>query len=173
MVKSANRRKIYKGYCFNVFCDTVPWPNGKLLKRDLIEHPGISVIVPKIDSKHILLVRQYRYGAGKNLWELPAGTVSEGEKPLACAKREIVEEIGYQSLKWKALISFYTSPGYSSEKVYAFLASDLKFVGSCPEDDEILTTKKFTRVRIKKMISQGKIQDAKSLIPLLHMLKGF
>ena len=71
------------------------WPTNKKLSRDLILHPGISVIVPQLDKTHLVLIRQYRYGAGKVLWEIPAGTVDRGESALHCAKREIEEEIGY------------------------------------------------------------------------------
>ena len=161
---------MFRGYCFDVVVDDVRWPNGKRLSRDLILHDGISVVLPLLDSNHVILIRQYRYGAGKILWEIPAGTIDDGESPLACAKREIEEEIGYRARRWKKLTSCFASPGFSTELIHCFLASDL--VKSAPrlEDDEILETKIVSMNRLQSMIRRRQIRDAKSLVPLLYFL---
>ncbi len=170
--KRYSRKKIFKGYCFDVVVDHVKWPNQKRLSRDLIIHPGISVIVPLLDRYHIILVHQYRYGAGQNLWEIPAGTIDKGESALACAKREIEEEIGYRAGTWKKLASCFASPGFNTEIINCFLASDLKKTNANLEDDEILQAKVFSVKEVERMISKRQIEDAKSLVALFYFLMG-
>lgn len=171
-IKRFSRKKIYKAYSFQVVADRVLWPNGKVLKRDLVVHGGISVIVPMPDPKHLVLVRQYRYGADEILWELPAGTIGKNEAPLHCAKREIVEETGYRAGRWKKIAAFYTSPGYNTEKVHCFLAQALTLSEPDPEDDEVLTIKVFTCSQVKQMVKKGIIRDAKTLLALFYLWEG-
>lgn len=164
------RKKIFDGYCFRVVVDDVLWPNKKRLKRDLIIHPGISVIVPLLDQDHLILLKQYRYGAGQFLFELPAGTIDKSETPLACAKREIQEEIGYRAKKWLKLTSCFASPGFNTELINCFLASSLEKTEAALEADEILEAKIFTIRKVKKMVMEKKIRDAKSLVALFYFL---
>lgn len=168
MLKRYQRKIIQKGYCYDAVRDYVKWPNGLKLHRDLIIHHGISVMIPMIDKSHMILIRQYRYGADGYLWELPAGTISKGETPLHCAKREIQEEIGYKAKKWEKITYAYASPGFNTEKIHSFVARDLAKVEQCLERDEILTPKVFSLKEVKKMIKDKKIKDAKTLIPLLY-----
>lgn len=166
-MKVLKRKNIYKGYCFDLFEDEVVWVNGKKLDRVLIEHTGISVILPVLDSDRIILVNQYRYGAQEKLWEVPAGTIDVGEKPLACAQRELEEEIGYQARKWTTLTSCYSSPHYSSEMIHAFVAEDLVRTESNLDDDEVIEVGVFSRAEVKAMINSGEIIDGKTLVTLL------
>jgi len=170
MIKRYKRQLIHQAQSYQVVEDDVLWVNNKRLKRDLIIHPGVSVMIPLIKENHIMLVRQYRYGINKYLWELPAGTITEGETPLQCAKREIEEEIGYCAKTWKKIIPFYPSPGFNSEIIHSFLATNL--VKSKPnfDDDEIIQTKMFSFSQIKTMIMNKKIKDGKSLAPLMYFL---
>lgn len=162
------RKKTYRGYCFELVRDTVIWPNRRKLERDLILHGGISVILPEIDPGHLILIRQYRYGADQNLWELPAGTIHPKETPLRCAQREILEETGFQARRWKPLGTFWTSPGYNTEKVFAYRASGLRPSRQALEDDEILTPHVFPVSTVRRMLLGGRIRDSKSIIPLFY-----
>lgn len=166
------RKKIYQARSFGVVADKVLWPNAKVLKRDLVLHCGISVIVPLISDRRMILVRQYRYGAGTRLWELPAGTIGKGETPFRCAEREIVEETGYCAQRWNNLVNFYTSPGYSTERVHCFVASCLKVSTPDPEDDEVLEIRAFTFHQVKMMMKKRTLKDAKSLLALFYFFGG-
>ena len=169
-IKRYSRKKKFSAYCFDAVVDEVRWPNGERLKRDLIIHPGVSVILPQIDRSHLLLIRQYRYGPDKYLWEIPAGTIDPPESPLACAKREIAEEIGYKAYKWKKIVSCYASPGFNTENIHCFLAQDLVKTEARLEHDEIIEPKIFSFREVRKMVKDRKIQDAKTLVPLLYFL---
>ena len=169
--KFLSRRNVYKGYCFDAVEDQVIWPNGKELGRSLIMHPGISVMVPILEVNRIILLKQYRYGAGRVLWEVPAGTISPGETPLQCAKREIVEETGFKASRWKKLASCYTSPGYNTEVIHCFAASQLCESQASLEEDEVLEVEVIAVQEVKNMIKEGKIQDAKSLVALFSYFK--
>lgn len=168
--KRLSRKKIYAGYAFDVVVDRVVWPNGRTYSRDLILHGGITVIVPFLDKDHLVLLRQYRYGAQDILWEIPAGTIGKGERPLACAKREIVEETGYRAAKWKKIASFFASPGFNTEKIHAFEAHGLSEGESELEEDEVLETRIVSLKETARLIKARKICDAKSLVPLFYTL---
>ncbi len=159
-----------EGYCFEVVADQVIWPNGKKVKRSLIIHPGISVMVPVLDTDRLILIKQYRYGSKNLLWELPAGTINPGETPLQCAKREIEEEIGYKAKRLEKMISCYSSPHFSTEIVHCFVATDLIKTKINLDDDEIIEAKVFPVKKVKDMINGGKIQDAKTLVALFYYL---
>lgn len=167
-VKRFSRKKVFEGYCFDVVVDEVHWPNDKRKLRDLILHPGISVMVPQLDKDHLILLRQYRYGADQILWEIPAGTIQEEETALDCAKREIEEEIGYRAGRWKKLTSCFASPGFNTEMIHCFLAQNLHKTQARLGDDEILETKVVPIQEVEKMILKKKIQDSKSLVALFY-----
>tara|TARA_Y100000031_G_C8200523_1_gene375985 strand:- start:1 stop:534 length:534 start_codon:yes stop_codon:yes gene_type:complete len=169
-IQLLSREKMCEGYCFEVVADQVIWPNGKKVKRSLIIHPGISVMVPVLDTDRLILIKQYRYGSKNLLWELPAGTINPGETPLQCAKREIEEEIGYKAKRLEKMISCYSSPHFSTEIVHCFVATDLIKTKINLDDDEIIEAKVFPVKKVKDMINGGKIQDAKTLVALFYYL---
>ncbi len=140
---------------------------GFEIKRSVVRHAGSAVMLAVDEKKRILLVRQYRLPAGKYLWELPAGKLDAGEKPLQAAKRELTEETGYQARTWKKLVSFYLSPGYVAERMTIFLATDLTEGEATPMEDERIETRWFKRKEIGAMIEDGKIEDAKTMIGYL------
>ncbi len=122
-----------------------------------------------VDKKdRVLLVRQYRLPAGKDLWELPAGKLDEGETPLVAARRELIEETGVRAKKWKKLVTFFPSPGYVSEKMTIFLATDLTEGEAQPMEDERIVTKWFTKKELRHAIAENKIVDAKTMIGFLY-----
>ena len=140
---------------------------GFAIKRSVVRHVGSAVMMAVDDKKRVLLVRQYRLPAEKELWELPAGKLDPGEKPLQAAKRELIEETGYRARKWRKLASFYASPGYVAERMTVYLATDLKAGEATPMDDERIETRWFKKKELEKMIRTGKIEDAKTIVGFL------
>jgi len=124
-MKIVSSREVYKCSLFRVTEDQATDPDGFEIKRSIVRHVGSAVIMAVDKKNRILLVRQFRLPASKNLWELPAGRLDEGEKPLAAARRELIEETGYKAKNWKKLAVFWPSPGYVGEKMTIFLATGL------------------------------------------------
>jgi ADP-ribose pyrophosphatase len=164
-MKITESKQVYDSKLFRVTEDKAVDPKSKFeIKRSVVRHPGSAVMMAMDDKKRILLVRQYRLPADKYLWELPAGKVDQGEKPLDAAKRELVEETGYSARKWSKLASFWVSPGYVGERMTIFLATDLNAGEATPMDDEQIETRWFKRKEVHAMIREGKIEDAKTII---------
>jgi ADP-ribose pyrophosphatase len=153
-----------KNKLFTVSEDHAVDPSGFEIKRFIVHHRGSAVMMPVDDRKRILLVRQYRLPAQRLLWELPAGSVDPGEKPLQTAKRELREETGYRAKKWKKLVSFFPSPGFLTEKMTIYLATDLTAGEATPMGDERIETRWFTAKEIKAAIDGGEILDAKTML---------
>jgi len=128
-------RTYYKSRILTLKVDEVLL-KGRKMKRAVVVHPGSVAIVPFIDKSHILLIKQYRHPINRTLLEIPAGTLEEGEAPLACARRELREETGYRARSMHEIGSLYLAPGYSSELIHVFLASDLEYAGQKTEPDE-------------------------------------
>ncbi len=139
-------------------------PSGFEIKRSIVHHPGSAVMLAVDDRKRILLVRQFRLPAQQYMWELPAGRLDPGEKPLQTAKRELKEETGYRARQWKKLVAFYSSPGYVAEKMTIFVATGLTAGKATPMEDERIETRWFTAREIDDAIRSGKILDAKTMI---------
>jgi ADP-ribose pyrophosphatase len=137
------------------------------IKRSVVRHMGSAVMLAVDEKKRVLLVRQYRLPAGKELWELPAGKIDDGENALQTAKRELAEETGYRARKWKKLASFFASPGFVAEKMNLFLATGLTEGEATPMDDERIEKRWFKRKEMEEMIAKGKIEDGKTLIGYL------
>jgi ADP-ribose pyrophosphatase len=149
---------------------------------EMIRHPGASLIVPFLDKNTVILLRQLRPVIDSYIYELPAGTLDKGETPLACARREIIEETGYCAKWFTPLGAIYPVPGYSTEKIFIYRAENLKKVihnSRAPlrvpyqhkyqhhgEKDEWLEHKLFTRSQVRRLFKQGKIVDAKTICGL-------
>jgi len=149
---------------FTVSEDHAVDPSGFEIKRFIVHHRGSAVMMPVDDRKRILLVHQYRLPAQRMLWELPAGSIDEGEKPLQTAKRELKEETGYRAKNWKKLLSFFPSPGFLTEKMTIFLATGLTAGEATPMDDERIETRWVTAKEIEAAVDAGEIQDAKTML---------
>lgn len=154
----------YKSKIFNVAEEHAVDPSGFEIKRGIVIHKGSAVMMAVDDNKQILLVRQYRLPARQNLWELPAGRLDEGETPLKAAKRELQEETGYTAKRWDKLISFFPSPGYVSEKMTIFLATELTEGEQHLMDDERIEKRWFSHKEVRDLIDAGKILDGKTII---------
>jgi len=163
-MKITSSKEVYKCNLFRVTEDEAQDKTGFHIKRSVVRHVGSAVIMAVDDRQRVLLVRQFRLPADAYLWELPAGRLDPGEKPLQAAKRELVEETGYRARKWTRLASFLVSPGYVAERMTIFLARDLTAGEAHPMDDERIETGWFTPKEIARMIASGKIDDAKTIV---------
>ena len=158
---------LLQGRAFKVRRDTLKTPDDRETKWEIVEHGGSVVILPVDGEGNLLFVRQYRTAVGKELLELPAGTRDEDEPFEECAAREIREETGMEAGKLQKLGEFYLVPGYSTELMAAFLATDLKENPLDADEDEFLDLQKIPIKRAIEMAERGEIQDAKSLAALL------
>lgn len=158
---------LLQGRAFKVRRDYLKTPNGRETKLEIIEHGGSVVLIPLDDDGNLLFVRQYRHAAGADLLELPAGTRDENEPFEKCAAREIREETGMEAGKLHKVGEFYLAPGYSTELMAVFLATDLKHNPLEADEDEFLQVEKIPLKKAIEMAEGGDIPDAKSLAALL------
>ena len=127
--------ELVRGRLVTVRTDKVRMPDDELAERDVVIHPGAVAVLALDDAKQVLLIRQYRHPVGRLLWEIPAGLRDvSGEPPWATAQRELLEEAGYRARDWRVLADYYTSPGFSTERLRVFLARDLEFVPEADRD---------------------------------------
>ena len=167
-MKITSSKEVYKCSLFRVTEDqAVDRKTGFEIRRSVVRHAGSAVMMAVDEKKRVLLVRQYRLPAESYLWELPAGRLDPGEKPLQAAKRELIEENGYRARKWTKLAAFFVSPGYVQERMTLFVATGLTAGEATPMDDERIETRWFTRKELKEMIRDGKVEDAKTMLGFL------
>ena len=163
-MKLLKSTEVFKNSYFAVTDDQLIDPEGVEIRRITITHPGSASVLAVDEKRRILLVRQYRYAAGGYLWELPAGRIDDGEKPLQAAKRELAEETGYRASKWKKLVMHYSSPGIFEERQHVFLATGLKLGEKLPvHEDERVTGRWFKTKELDAMIESGKLVDGKTI----------
>jgi ADP-ribose pyrophosphatase len=141
-------------------------------KRDVIHHSG-SVVILAVDNSgpipSVLLERQYRHAANGYLWELPAGRIDAGEKPLTAAKRELLEETGYTAKNWRRILYFYASPGFVAEAMSVFLATGLRSGKPQPEADEVIQQRMLALPAAVRMVLNGTIRDSKTISSILWL----
>lgn len=164
--KVISTEKIYEGKVFDLSMNEIKEGENEY-KREIIEHKGSAVIVPVFEDNTIALVRQYRHAAGEYLLEIPAGTLNKGEDPLIGARRELEEEIGVTSENIEKIVEFYVSPGFLTEKMNVYLATNLKASQQNLDDDEILTIEKLSFEEAFAMIRSNEIKDAKTICGLI------
>lgn len=144
-------------------------PQGKILSRQVLAHPGCVAIIPRTASGKYVLVRQYRFPLAKYLWEIPAGGREPGESFPAAAKRELTEEIGMRPGRLRKIMDFYPTPGVSGEKMHLFLATELKPATAQRDEDEEFELGEFSLSSIGRMIRQGRIRDGKTIIGFFYL----
>lgn len=158
-------REVYRGRVFDVSVDTVR-EGDKTYSREVVHHPGSAVIIPVFDDGTVALVRQYRHPVVRYLLEAPAGSLSAPERPEEGAARELEEELGVVAGRLEKLTEFYVSPGFCEEKMWVYLATDLRETAQRLEDDEVVEIMRVPFSRALEMIADGEIEDAKTIIGL-------
>lgn len=165
MPKTTSSKPVYKGRIFDVRVDTIR--DGEIeYDREIVVHRGSAVIVPVFDDGTVALVRQYRHAAGKYLLEVPAGSLDEGEDPQTGALRELEEEIGYRAAKIEKIAEFFVSPGFLTEKMFVYLATELTETSQNLEEDELIEIEPLTLDQALGKIRSGEIEDAKTIVGL-------
>ena len=164
--KCLESKNIFTGKLLNVLCDKVVLPDGRESTREYIKHPGASVVIPYLNDKRVLLIRQFRYPVNRVMIELPAGKIDPDESPENTIKRELEEETGYSSNNIIKLCMIHTCVGYSDELLHLFWAYDLKPCINKPDYDEKIELLPMNINDAMEMIYSGKLTDAKSIIGL-------
>ncbi len=166
-----NRRTVHLGRIIEVQVDDVEIRDGLNVRRDVVRHPGAVVMLAIDSEKRLLWIRQHRWAAGRELLELPAGTLEQGEAPEECARRELAEETGFAAATWQALGGFYSAPGFCDEYLHAFAANDLTPEAAEADEDEDITLEPLTLDETMAHLEAGDIVDAKSLATLMLYLR--
>jgi ADP-ribose pyrophosphatase len=173
MEKTLTSKLLHKGRHFNFKTDEIQLPSGKTTTRDIIDHPGAVAIVPILDDGRVLLVKQYRYTTGKELLEIPAGTLEKGEAPDNCARRELKEETGYTAGSMKKILAMYMAPGYSNEVIHLYFATALKVGEPRAEEDEDISLEVYSADELLDGIEKNTIEDAKTIAGvLIYLTRG-
>ncbi len=157
---------IYKGKIFDVKIAEIREGESEY-EREIVEHNGSAVIVPVFADKTVALVKQYRHAAKKYLLEIPAGTLEKDENPETGARRELEEEIGVTAKNVEKLTEFYVSPGFLTEKMHVFLATDLTETQQNLEEDELIQLERITFEQAFEKIKNGEVEDAKTIVGLI------
>ncbi|MBX3064305.1 MAG: NUDIX hydrolase [Anaerolineae bacterium] len=165
--KTLNSESIYSGRVIKLQVDSVELPNGQTSKREVIKHPGAVAMVPIDSDGRVIMVEQYRYTIGKMTLEIPAGTLKPDEDVVVCAERELQEETGYKPGKLVKLGAIYLAPGYSTELIHLFLATQLVESPLNMDEDEFIEVKRLSFSEIIAQIAEGKIQDAKTISAIM------
>ncbi len=166
-MKTTKSQEVYRCRLFHVTEEVASDKTGFTIERSVVRHRGAAVMLAADDDDRVLLVRQYRLPVGRRMWELPAGTIDEGEKPFATAQRELKEETGLTAKRWKKLATYYPSPGFVDEKMTVYLATGLTQGDASPMQDERIETRWFAKKELREMIRKGRIQDSKTLVAYL------
>ena len=167
--KQISSKTLYDGRIFRVTLDEIKDVYGNDNIREVVIHNGGVGVVALDDDDRVLMIRQYRYGAGEVLLEIPAGKLELGEQPMECGLRELIEETGYKANKCIDLGFIYPTPAYDTEKIYLYYASDLEFVGQHFDSGEYMECEKIALDEVVKMIMEGKITDAKTIAAVMKI----
>lgn len=168
--RTVSSRRAFTGRLLAVRVDEIELDSGMRATREVVEHPG-AVAILAWDGERLAMVRQWRQAAAAELLEIPAGTCEPGESPLISARRELAEECGLTAARWEEGPAFYTAPGFSTELLTLFLATDLQTVDVPPPEDEALERSWLTLADVLAAIDDGRIRDAKSLVGILWLAR--
>jgi ADP-ribose pyrophosphatase len=168
--KTLSQEIVFKGRLVQVRVDRVIEPAGHTATREIVVHPGAVCIVARPTPEQVLLIRQYRHAAGQELLEIPAGGLHAAEDPMEAARRELEEETGYRAGSLVERARFWTTPGFTTEFMYLYEASDLVKTHANPDEDEVIEVDIVRSDEALRMIDVGRIQDAKSILGLLRVL---
>ncbi len=157
---------VYRGKFLKIYSEDMVLPNKNKMKVEYVKHPGAVCVVPFLGKDKVILIRQFRPVIRRYIWELPAGTLNKNETLKASAQRELIEEIGYSARVLKEIGWVYTTPGFTTEKIHIFVAKDLIKVKTEHEEDEVITSRIFTRAGIRRLFKKNLIVDAKTICAL-------
>ena len=163
-------RDIYRGRVIQLKVDNIIEPGDVRAVREVVQHVGSVVVLAHSNDGRIVLVRQYRYAAGQYLWELIAGGLEHRERPLAAAKRELLEETGYRAARCRLLFDFFPSPGILTERMFLVEATGLTLAKAQPDPDEKIEVGHFSLNQLRKMIRSKEIRDGKTLVGLMWLV---
>ena len=158
--------KLYEGKIFDIRLDKLRSKEGVEVEREVVEHNGGVVVLAQPDEEKIILIKQYRYSLDKTIFELPAGRIEQGEDPKLAAQRELTEETGYRASSWDTLTELYSAPGFCTEILYLYRASDLEFKGKNLDPDEETDVVIMDIKDAWSMVLDGSIKDAKTVAGL-------
>ncbi|HEY6262350.1 MAG TPA: NUDIX hydrolase [Nitrospiraceae bacterium] len=165
-------KQIYTGVVVTLNVDTITLPNGITVDLEVVRHPGAAAVVPLKHDGTVVLIRQFRHAAGGFIYEIPAGKLHPGEDPTVCAARELEEEIGYRAGKLDHLSSIFTAPGFTDEVIHIYKATELTTGRQHLDRDEILEVIEVSLSESIRMIEDGTIRDAKSIVGLQAVYRG-
>jgi ADP-ribose pyrophosphatase len=167
-------KRIHSGRVINLDADTVRFPDGSTGELEIVRHPGAAAVIPFVsdprgDDPTVLLIKQYRYATNGSLIEIPAGRLNPGEDPEACARRELLEEVGVTAGHVERLTTIWTTPGFTDERIHLFWASELTTGKHAREPDEFIEVIPTPLSEALQLVRSGVISDAKTALSLLYM----
>ena len=168
--RTVSSHRAFSGRLLALRVDEVELDSGRRATREVVEHPG-AVAILAWDGERLAAVSQWRQAAAADLLEIPAGTREPGELPLASAQRELAEECGLTATRWEEGPTFYTAPGFSTELLTLFLATDLQAADVPAPEDEVLQRSWLTLADALAAIDDGRIRDAKSMVGILWLAR--
>lgn len=160
---------LLRGNFLQVQRDTVLLPNGREATREFVRHPGAVMVVPILDDGRLLMERQWRHPLQRVLLEFPAGKIDPGEAPLACGRRELLEETGHVAREWAHAGWMHNAPAYSDEGIDVWFARGLAAGPPKPDDGEFIETVAMTEAELDALAGRGELTDAKTLVGLLWL----
>jgi ADP-ribose pyrophosphatase len=166
--KATSSRRVYDGRVIKLDVLDVTLPNGQASQREIVKHPGAVAVVALDDERNILLVRQWRMAAERIMLEVPAGTLKPNEDPLVCADRELQEETGCKAGRFERLGAFFVAPGYTTEKIHLFLATNLSDSRLPMDDDEFIELVRIPLDDAIRRVVTGEIEDGKTITGILR-----
>ena len=166
--------RLYSGRIVNLDLDSVRFPDESVGQLEILRHPGASAVVPFLDppreaDPRVVLIRQFRHAADGFIWEVPAGRLDAGESPETCARRELEEETGMRALRLERLTTIHTTPGFTDERIYLFLAEGLEPGAEHREADEFMELHTLRWSEVLRLVERGEIVDGKTLVSLLFV----
>ena len=167
--KTVESETLFEGKIVTLKLDKAELPNGRVARREVVEHPGGVAVLPLFDDGTVSIVRQFRYPFQKVVTELPAGKLERGEDHRVCALRELSEEVGAEAEELTYLGAMYTSPGFSSEVLHMYLARGLKQGASHPDEDEFLEGERIPFQQLVDEVMSGEIADGKTIATTLKV----
>jgi ADP-ribose pyrophosphatase len=165
--KLIETKTIYEGKIFDVQQRLIELPDGRQTIYDIVKNPNACAVVPLDEGGNVIMVRQFRQSAGKVMLEIPAGKIDEGEDPDTCAVRELQEETGYIAGNIKKIVDMRVSPGFSTEIIYIYEATELTIGKTNFDEDEFIETEKIPLETLYQMILKGEIEDGKTISGIL------